>query len=325
MESDVGQTGKPEPSPISTRALLAKLPPHVTVRDLKNERDRGFLPPLEDGRWTHEGVRRAKKLYRLRKLGADGVTLKLLLFLEDGWGWTGIQNACVKGLERIIAVNLNGVAKYRTAKGHLDFYVEEISEHQHKALLRKAPDTTLTRTSDETTAYVVGTLTQGTPLEGGSARGIAVPLAKAAWPGISESDAALYAAMFEVLTAMLDLPNIAQRLKATTAEQAAALHRRPMELARDLRMMMRNMAGTDAKGHSNILTCFGHAKDTGDVDFSIGDVWLSMELALAGVVGMSIAVDLALKSLYESMTPMLPMLLQMMPQPAQDVHEVPAT
>jgi len=308
-----GQTAKPEPPPITTAALLARLSAGLTTRDLKNERDRRFLPPLEDGLWSAKAVRRAKRLYRLRRLGADGDTLRLLLFLADGWGWEDIKDTCLKGLERILALSLIGVAKYETAKGPLDFYVEDIAEMQHKTLLRKVPDTTMGPTSTETTGFAVGLLRDGVPLEGGSANRIAVPLAKAAWPGIDDSTASMLASFFGLFSTLLDLraARLVERLTSASPEQVEQGRISTLQNVRCIRVLIRNLAGKEANGRMNILTGFGYAREMISVDFSSGDIRLSPKFMLGGLIGQFIAFDISLSEFVQGWLPLAGTLTRM--------------
>jgi hypothetical protein len=209
------------PRRMTTAELLRKLPAHVTGQDLKNERHRGFLPDLEDGLWSPLAVKRAKRLYRLRKLGAEGNSLKILLFLADGWGWNGIKETCIKGLDRANAMNLNGVERYASTDESLAFSLDDIAEHQHKALVNKVPDTTMSPTSAETMGFVIGTLRNGVPLEGGSARRLMVPITKASVPSITDQQANVFTSMFDTFAGFLDLRADRQleRLQNASPEQ----------------------------------------------------------------------------------------------------------
>lgn len=299
-DADQSEKAEPHSKGITTQALLSKLPPFVSARDLKNERDRGFLPPLVGGKWTEQAVQRAKHLYRLRALGAEGTVLKILLFLADGWGWDEISSVCVSGLERIAAVSLNGVAKYENAKGPLDFYVEEIAAHQHKAFVKKVPSEAGSNpTSNEMTAFVVGMLKRGAPLEGGSPNKLMVPLAKAAWPSVTDEEAEFLSLIFGISATLLDLraSEMVARLLSATDKQVERGRKSFKENARVVRIMIRNIAGPAAKANTNILTGFGHARDLKHIDFSQGDIKLSNTFVLAGLLGFFIAVEVSIEQL----------------------------
>lgn len=156
IQSGVGQSEISKTEGMPTAAFLDKLACFgVTDQDLKNEVHQGFLPGPTAGVWPLLAVTRAKRLYRLRRRGAAGKNLKMLLFIADGWGWDSLADTCMAGLERVVRISLNGVERYARAKGDLDFFVEEIAQHQHKALIKKVGDQPdLHPTSNETTAFL---------------------------------------------------------------------------------------------------------------------------------------------------------------------------
>ena len=111
-------------------------------------------------------VRRAERLYRLRcRKDSDGQpmvygdTLRLLLFIRDGWGWsTGIRDLSLTAFEKCLAANLAPVRKY--VRGRTDREKVEFALDAHEVKLAAAE------------RYASGVAAFGEPLEGGSLRGV---------------------------------------------------------------------------------------------------------------------------------------------------------
>jgi len=148
----------------------------VTEKQIANDTVDRFLPPRpvetapagrgRKGIWEPWMVRRAERLYRLRRRkDADGQplvygdTLRLLLFIRDGWGWSsGIRELCLQGFEKSVAATLAPVHKYTRnpkEREQVDFALEA-----HDAVLSPGQ------------RYATGVLAFGEPLEGGSLQGI---------------------------------------------------------------------------------------------------------------------------------------------------------
>lgn len=310
IQSGVGQPEISKTEGVSTTALLAKLAFFgVTDQDLKNEVHQGFLPAPAAGIWSPPAVARAKRLYRLRRRGAKGKSLKILLFVADGWGWDGIVDACATGLGRVSRLSLNGVERYARAKGSLDFSVEDIAEHQHKALVKKVgeqPD--LRPTSNETTAFSVGLLRNGEPLKGGTSRRLVEPLLKGVLPEIPDTIVAYAVMAFDFIATALDLrvERLNERLRLASPEQVEHGRVKLRENLMFVRWLVKHLGGSEAKGHSlNLLTFFGNAQRMNEIDFSQGDVKLSPTFVLASLVGMSIALDIAYSQFLERLPPWL--------------------
>lgn len=109
---------------ITTKELvesLARRGLHVTENMLGQDVSAKYLPPLVMnprgprggiGRsWTPWAVRRAVYLYRLRRRGVKGPLLRLLLFLEDGWGWESVKPICTEGLAKFVAIERSPLAR----------------------------------------------------------------------------------------------------------------------------------------------------------------------------------------------------------------------
>lgn len=112
----------------------------VTSNMLGQDVKAGYLPPLLKeprgpsrgiGRlWTPLAAERAIYLYRLRRRGAKGPVLRLLLFLRDGWDWEGIKPVCQEGLAKCIAIERSPLARKlreRTPEA-VDFVISDVTE-----------------------------------------------------------------------------------------------------------------------------------------------------------------------------------------------------
>jgi hypothetical protein len=155
---------------------LQRLGLSATSTQLANDCRDGFLPPapidaIGEGRgrstmWESWMVRRAERLYRLRKRKdasgrplVYGDTLRLLLFIRDGWGWSGwIREICVKGFDKSVAATLAPVRRY--VRGPLDRETAEDAVETHEIPLTPAE------------RHSVGLLASGEPLEGASLEGV---------------------------------------------------------------------------------------------------------------------------------------------------------
>lgn len=328
IEDDVWQPeiSKTDGDGIPTPALLEKLSFFgVSEQDVKNEVTQGFLPTREGGLWSPFAVRRAKRLYRLRHRGTHGKMLKILLFIGDGWGWEGIRDHCATGLERTLALSLNGVERYAKTKGGLDFAVDDIAEHQHKALISKVGDRPdLQPTSSETTAYYIGMLRDGAPLKDGSPSRIIRPIVKTAFPKISEELADLLVLLFDLLARLIDIraSTLVARLREATASEIEHGRLSLRENLRFIRLLVRRMAGNHRNNHSfNLLTFFGYAKQMKEFNFSQGDVKLTQTLVFAGLVGGFISLDVAMNRFLDSLPPWLSDMFRMVLGPHGDTTE----
>lgn len=307
-QPDVGQPEISKTEGISTRALLARIAYFgVTNQDLKNEVHQGFLPGPTAGVWSPLAVIRAKRLYRLRRRGAKGKSLKILLFIADGWGWDGIVEPCAMGLARLARLSLNGVERYARAKGDLGFSVEDIAHHQHKALVKKVgyrPD--LQPTSIETTAFSVGLLRDGAPLKGGTSRRLFEPLLKLAFPGIPDKIVFYAVTAFDFIAAASDLRVERQvaRVRFASPQQVEHALTKFRETLAFVRRLTKRLGGKEAKGHSlNLLTFFGNAQLMNENDMTQGDVKISPTIALAGLLGMAVALDVAYNEFLDRLPP----------------------
>lgn len=306
-----------EPGGITTVALLDKLAYFgVGSQDLKNAVSRGFLPGPVDGLWSPFAVARAKRLYRLHHQGARGKMLKILLFIADGWGWDDIREVCADGVSSIGKLTLNGAQRYARAKGDLSFSVEDIAEHQHRALIRKVGDRPdLRPTSVETMAFSVGMLRDGVPLDGGTSRRLIEPLLRAWIRGLPNQIVDYAVLAFDMLAGFMDLrlARLVERVENATPAQVEHARLKLRENVFFIRRLVKKMGGKDSVGHSlNILTFFGHAKEMKETDFSQGDVKLSPTKIMGGYVGMTVALNVAFSEFLDKLPTWLSALINSM-------------
>jgi hypothetical protein len=293
---------------IRTAILLGKLSAFaVTEADLKNECRNGYLPHPEIvsrggqegsyGLWSPMSVTRAKRLYRLRKCGLTGKTLKLFLFIKDGWGWEDIRDTCATGVERISAVSLNGVKRYAPTEGTLDCSLDDIGEFQNDILLKKVGhDSAIQATSRETLGFTVGVLHDGVPLEGGSSRRLLEPIVKSLTPTAGEWQINLAAFLLDIVVGFLDLraSRMTSRVRIATPKQVEHARKQMTFYVYLIRKMLRGLPGAKTKGaRSNPLTFFGHGKKIEPSMVSQGDIRVTSTLMLAGFIGWFIALYVA--------------------------------
>ena len=111
-------------------------------------------------------VLRAERLYRLRRhKDADGQplaygdTLRILLFIGDGWGWSaGIRELSLAAYDKCLAANLAPVRRY--VRGPAEREKIEFALDAHDVKLVPAE------------RYASGLAAIGEPLEGGSLKGV---------------------------------------------------------------------------------------------------------------------------------------------------------
>lgn len=155
---------------------LSRLGLSVSEKQIANDTADRFLPPRplgqpregrgRTGLWARWMVRRAERLYRLRRRKDEnglpmvyGDTLRILLFIRDGWGWsTGIRDLCIQGYEKGVKATLKPVRQY--VRGPADREKVEFALEAHDANVVPAE------------RYAAGVMAYGQPLEGGSLRGI---------------------------------------------------------------------------------------------------------------------------------------------------------
>jgi len=93
-----------------------------------------------------------------------GDTLRILLFIRDGWGWSsGIRELCVEGYEKGVKATLKPVRRY--VRGSAD-------REKVEAALEVHDDDAYVAGLVPAERYAAGMMAYGQPLEGGSLRGI---------------------------------------------------------------------------------------------------------------------------------------------------------
>jgi len=113
--------------------------------------------------WEPWAVQRALYLYRLRRRGAQGATLRVLLFLRDGWGFERIQPIAEAGLDKYLDMVLSPVLRHHRrppTHAQASYMAEDYEAHVPQ------PTPALDLAS-------WGLLLFGRPLEGSSLRGVA--------------------------------------------------------------------------------------------------------------------------------------------------------
>lgn len=82
--------------------------------------------------WQPWAVRRAIYLYRLRRRGAQGDPLRVLLFLHDGWGWEAVKPICLAGLAKVVRIQgraVTGRLRHPTPT-NLNLLAEDFAERE---------------------------------------------------------------------------------------------------------------------------------------------------------------------------------------------------
>jgi hypothetical protein len=306
---------------LETSQLLALV--GVTETQLRNDmRDHFLVPPdvahPADGRpqvalWRPLGVRRAKRLYRLRRRGAQGMRLRILLFLADGWAWEHIRATCLKGLERGLNFSLLGVKRYGRS-GNLEF----ANRRRHRPSARRARPHG--RGSRGLAAHVAADdallrrgAARGRPAPRGSGKRLMQPLARLLRPDIGERGAAMWMWLFDLLVGMLNLR--AERLvRLATEAEPKDVERGRLLFNQNvwfLRQALRRNAGEAWRGHSfNPLTICGHAGATMPAEFAKNPAGITAAQTLGGTFALSLALDVAFARFADYWMRMLPWIVR---------------
>ena len=309
---------------VSTDELLERLAAYgVTREGLAYDCRHGYLPhPTidvhESGRgragW-HEPfvVHRARMLYRLRRRGCDAKTIRLILFLRDGWGWERIRRDCVTSAAKMMEISLNGLKRFAPDGGIDDFAVDFIIDHQYKWLVSKFDDAPpgLKPTSQETTRFVLGTFGTGEPIEGASAKRLSGPIAQAIWPDMGRLQRWLFCKAFDFLTVMLDLRSerMLDRIQDADPEQV----RKGCWEFRLHHFLLRRVARRRSRPHTkgvcfNLITLGGQVAKIDRNDFA--KCGMTMYQVFAAMVGLSIAIRVAFEEFVTTWKPALPNLMK---------------
>jgi hypothetical protein len=277
-------------------------PPDTDVHDSGRGRGGWYKPYV---------VPRARMLYRLRRVKCDPRTIRLILFLKDGWGWEYVRDDCMMGAAKIFGISLNGLKRYAPSGVVDDFAVEAIIEHQHEWLLSKVdkPSPDLKPTSEETTKFVLGTFGTGEPIEGATAKRLTEPMAKAMWPKMGRFKRWLFVMLFDAFTAMLDLRS--ERMLHRIEHAGEKNLRRARYDWRCNLYLLRRVARKLVRGKTKGV-CFsliglgGQAAKIDPNQFK--KCGLSMYQMFAAFVGMTVAFSMAFEELYETLKTTLPVL-----------------
>lgn len=307
---------------VSTDELLEHLAGYGATRaNLAYCCRHGYLPhPMIDVHQSGRGrggwypgfvVPRARAFFRLRRTNCDPRTIRLILFLHDGWGWEYLRDDCVASAAKVFGISLNGLKRYAPTGEVDDFAVDNIIEHQHQWLLNKVnnPSPNLKPTSQETTRFIVGTFGTGTPIKGASGSRLSGPLLKLLSPKMGRFRRWLLVMAFDIVTAMLDLRSDRMLRRIETVGEKN-IQRGRYDFRCNifmLRRMARRSVGGRTKGVCfSIISLGDHASKIDQKEFA--KCGLSMYQMLAAFVGISVAMSMAFEELYETLNTMLPIL-----------------
>ena len=244
--------------------LLTQRGLHVQPQDIANDVSRGFMPGLADPLLTNNFIlRRAERLYRLRRRGATGDVLRILLFIADGWGWESIRKVCLEGLSRAAASSQTGlreVIRKPTPKS-LNLIAAEIAERQRLRLLERLglPESADVQMREETSRFTLGVLLFGKPLPGSSLASLG-PLIEFLDPsktGRGEEAMELVELFAEFFG--LSVEQMSKKLRKANVQEAAEASRLTRASMLRLRRAVWRAAKTDRGDavSSNPLTFFG--------------------------------------------------------------------
>jgi hypothetical protein len=333
MSDDRDEARKPDTmeADVETRQLTAALAEFgVDELRLKNDVRRNFLPrprieSTADGRprvgyWSATAVRRARLLYKLRQRGAKGEMLRLLLFLEDGWGWQHVRETCLEGVRRGTAASLSGLARYAPRGAPDDFAVDQIIAHQHATLVSTVGEVEGMRpTSEPMTRFYLGVLRDGAPLDGGSAKSVIEPMNRLFFPEASDEEIATGSWTFDILATMLDLrPARLQMLLESAGEEQVERGRREVfvNFTHIANAIRRQNGEEPVVSLVDARTVWESLADIPPREFAKNPAGLTLAQALGSIVAMTIALDAAMRELAataESFIPLLPVLMRMGP------------
>lgn len=345
MNADRDEARKPDTTEpeIETRQLVALLAEFgIDEMRLKNDVRRHFLPRprlvataggrSRVGYWNSVAARRARLLCELRRAGAQGEMLRLLLFLEDGWGWEWVRDTCIEGVRRGVAGSLSGLGRY-ARRGEPDaFAVERIIAHQHGSLVAAVGDIDGMRpTSEPMARFYLGLLQDGVPLEGGTAKSLTEPLNRLLFPAASGDEITTGVWFFDALATMLDLRP--ERLLALVNDADAT---RVEGGRRSLFESFGHIADAIRRENGEIPTgapldariVWGWLANIPAREFAKNPAGATLPHALGYAIAMSIALDAAfqeLAQLADGLLPLLPVFMRTIPGPQCDAFTgVPA-
>ena len=287
--------------------LLTRRGLNVQPQDIANDVSRNFIPGLADPLLTNVFIlRRAERLYRLRRRGAVGDVLRILLFIADGWGWESIRKVCLEGLSRASASSQTGLRDVirKPTPESLDFVAAEVAERQRVHLLERMglPESADVQVREKTIRFTLGALLFGKPLPGGSLTSLG-PLIEFLDPsksGRGEEAMELVELFAEFFG--LSVEQMSNQLRQANVHEAAEASRLTRESMLRLRRAVWRAAKTDRGDavSSNPLTFFGLMTST------CNEPWPNMpqRMTAAQFIGGTVAVHVlavhAINSFFDS-------------------------
>lgn len=256
-------------SVVTTEKLLALLQErslgHVTKTMLDNDIHDGFLPHRP---WGPSIIPRATYLYRLRKRDVLGSTLKLMLFLRDGWGWESVKPTIREGIRKSVRSSQTGLRKVMRKPNKpqaIAFLLDNIAEAQRDLFAAKLPESRaaeISATSLKTLGFVFGMGLFGSPLDGGSLEQF-IPIARA----LNQSDDATTNELRYIVEAALSGEKMTWKkqmelLKEIDDDTAAEAVPGVRQFFHDIRRVVHKGACEEGRPEhsSNPLTLFGNWK-----------------------------------------------------------------
>jgi hypothetical protein len=298
LSSQSSKTGEK----VATEDLMLRLKRRgvtVTLTMLKNDVHDGYLPSHPWGAWV---LPRATLLYRLRQRGVKGVTLKLILFLRDGWGWEYTKKTVRDGFLKGIRIQQLGIRKvlHKPAQADVSLSMEEIAKEQRALVAARLPQVQaerMTETSHTTLRFILGHGLFGHPLEGGSLSRL-VPFARA----INRTDDETARAGIELTEqifndAKLSWKEMLAILDGIDDETARAAVPTVRRYFRDVRGTVHRATCNEGRpGHpSNPISIFGQSKEFMDKGYwKLAPERLTPSQFLGGVIGAGIVADVVL-------------------------------
>jgi hypothetical protein len=230
------------------------------------------------GEWPFWALERATRLYQLRRRGVQGMTLRLLLFIRDGWGWSYVKPAVLDAFRKGIRATQTGLRETLhkpQSPADVQHALDDAAEAQRKRIIAHLGESEASemRVNPETMAFIWGLGLYGTPLQGGSLRSL-TPMFKALNPtwsdeAVEEGRALVeqtFAAEHLTFEKQLMIVNEIDDVTAQAAIPAAKEH------IRAWRAVVHRAARDEGRpGHStNLFTFCGKWKEASDSDFWSG-------------------------------------------------------
>ena len=244
-------------------------------------------------RWPAWVYGRAKYLFRLRRRGAKGEILRLLLYMQDGWGWEFVRSICLEGLKKCRLAQSSPVIRHvrKPTPQSVNFEIDDIAESTEIKHLDLAK-------------FIFGVGQFGRALPGTSSDALApiMPLA-----GVTDEDApaASSLAMLFLGDSGLDHQTIRIMVAECTSDQADVGRTECVNELRRLRRLShgkRDQPFRESRQSTNLLT-FGQPAGALATDLRHSPTRITPAQLLGGYLGGLIALEcsglLELASLYE--------------------------